>query len=205
MIVDKMSEFIGSKRIRINSRVSRLVHSGGRLDRVVLNDDAEVEVSTVVNTLPLSLSAKMLDPPPPPELLAAANAVKYRNLILCVFGLDRPSFSPNASLYFPGAEFPFTRLYEPKNRSRHMAPEGQTAIVLELPCFREDAVWNMSAEGVAPCCMGSVAARKTDWGRRSRMLCYLQIALCLSRARSGIGRACRTPRWPTSRPLRIST
>ena len=150
MIVDKMSEFIGSKRIRLNSRVSRLVHSHsrGRLDRVVLNDDAEVEVSTVVNTLPLTLSAKMLDPPPPPELLASANAVKYRNLILCVFGLDRPSFSPNASLYFPGAEFPFTRLYEPKNRSRQMAPEGQTAIVLELPCFREDAVWNMSAEAL---------------------------------------------------------
>ena len=71
MIVDKMSEFIGSKRIRVNSRVSRLVHSRGRLDRVVLNDDTEVEVSTVVNTLPLSLSVKMLDPPPPPELLAA--------------------------------------------------------------------------------------------------------------------------------------
>lgn len=148
MIVDKMSEFIGSKRIRLNSRVSRLVHSRGRLDRVILNDSAEVEVATVVNTLPLTLSAKMLDPPPPPQLLASANAVKYRNLILCVFGLDRPCFSPNASLYFPGAEFPFTRLYEPKNRSRHMAPEGQTAIVLELPCFGEDAVWNMSAEAL---------------------------------------------------------
>jgi len=148
MIVDKMSEFIGSKRIRTGSRVSRLVHSHGRLERVVLNDDAEVEVSTVVNTLPLTLSAKMLDPPPPPELLAAANAVKYRNLILCVFGLDRPAFSPNASLYFPAAQFPFTRLYEPKNRSRYMAPEAQTAIVLELPCFREDAVWNMSADAL---------------------------------------------------------
>lgn len=146
MIVDKMSERIGSERVRLNSRVSRLVHSRGRLQRVILNGDVEVAVSTVVNTLPLTLAAKMLDPPPPPELLAAANEVTYRHLILCVFGLDRPSFSPNASLYFPEAEFPFTRLYEPKNRSRYMAPEGQTAIVLELPCFRADAVWNMSSE-----------------------------------------------------------
>lgn len=145
MIVDKMSECLGRQRIRVNSRVSRLVHSRGRLDRVVLNDASEVEVSTVVNTLPLTLSANMLDPPPPPELLAAANAVQYRHLVLCVFGLARPCFSPNASLYFPDAGFPFTRLYEPKNRSRYMAPAGQTAIVLELPCFREDAVWNMSA------------------------------------------------------------
>ena len=145
-IVDRMSEFIGSGRIRLGSRVSRLLHSAGRLDRIILNGSTEVEATTVVNTLPLTLSARILDPPPPPEVLAAADAVRFRNLVLCVFGLDRPSFSPNASIYFPGAEFPFTRLYEPKNRSRHMAPEGQTAIVLELPCFAEDAVWSMPAE-----------------------------------------------------------
>ena len=144
-IVDRMSEFIGSGRIRLGSRVSRIRHSAGRFDRIILNGVTEVEASTVVNTLPLTLSARILDPPPPPEVLAAADAVRFRNLVLCVFGLDMPSFSPNASIYFPGAEFPFTRLYEPKNRSRHMAPEGQTAIVLELPCFAEDAVWNMPA------------------------------------------------------------
>lgn len=27
-----------------------------------------------------------------------------------------------------------------------MAPEGQTVIVLEIPCYSEDAVWNMSEE-----------------------------------------------------------
>ncbi len=145
-IVDRMSEFIGSERIRLGSRVSRIQHSEGRLDRVFLDGGTEMEASTVVNTLPLSLSAKILDPPPPPEVLAAADAVRFRNLVLCVFGLDRPSFSPNASIYFPGAEFPFTRLYEPKNRSRHMAPEGQTAIVLELPCFAGDAGWKMPEE-----------------------------------------------------------
>ena len=145
-IVDGMSEAIGEERIRLDSRVTRLSHSGGRIDRVVVNGREEVEVSTVVNTLPLTLSAKILDPPPPPEVLAAASAVRYRNLVLCVFCLDRPSFSPNASIYFPGEEFPFTRLYEPRNRSPHMAPEGKTAIVLETPCFPEDRVWNLPEE-----------------------------------------------------------
>ncbi len=142
-IVDGMSEAIGARRIRLDSRVTRIMHSGGRIDRVVVNGGEEVEVSTVVNTLPLTLSAKILDPPPPPEVLAAADAVRYRNLVLCVFCLDRPSFSPNASLYFPGEEFPFTRLYEPRNRSPHMAPEGKTAIVLEMPCFADDPLWSL--------------------------------------------------------------
>ena len=148
MVVDSLCASIGRERICTNCRVSRLVHSAGRIERVVVNDDIELGASTVVNTLPLTLSAKILDPLPSAEVLAAADAVKYRHLVMCVFGLDRQSFSPNASLYFPESKFPFTRIYEPKNRSPDMAPAGQTAIVVEWPCFDDDPVWSMPAEEV---------------------------------------------------------
>ena len=147
MIPDKLGEFIGYGRIHNKSRVSRLVHNAGKIERVILNNgNPEIRARTVINTLPLPLTLKILDPPPPPELIAAADVINYRHLVLCVFCLDLSSFSSNASLYFPSEAFPFTRLYEPKNRSRYMAPEGQTAIVLELPCYTEDAIWNMSDE-----------------------------------------------------------
>ena len=149
MIADKLSESIGYERIRTKSRVSRLVHKAGKIERVMLNDgETEIPATTVINTLPLTLALKILDPPPPPEFIDTAAAIKYRHLMLCVFCLNRNSFSPNASLYFPSEEFPFTRLYEPKNRSPYMAPEGQTTIVLELPCYTEDAIWNMSDEAL---------------------------------------------------------
>ena len=147
MIVDKLSECIGDEHIHTNSRISGLVHKSGKIERVILNNGAvELHANTVINTLPLTLSAKILDPPPPSDLLAIADSIKYRNLVLCIFGLNRAAFSPNASLYFPSGEFPFTRLYEPKNRSVYMAPESKTVIVLELPCYSDDAVWNMSDE-----------------------------------------------------------
>ena len=147
MIVDKLSEFIGDEHIHINSRVSQLIHRNGKIEQVILNNgDVELSSDTVISTLPLTLSAKILDPPPPSELLAIADSIKYRNLVLCVFGLNRTAFSPNASLYFPSEEFPFTRLYEPKNRSIHMAPKNQTVIVLELPCYSDDAIWSMPEE-----------------------------------------------------------
>lgn len=145
MIVDKLSETIGSERIHTKNRVSRLIHNAGKIQRVILNDgETEIPAATVINTLPLTLTLKILDPPPSPELIAAADAIKYRHVALCVFCLNRASYSPNASLYFPSEVFPFTRLYEPKNRSPYMAPEGRTAIVLELPCYADDALWNMS-------------------------------------------------------------
>ena len=145
MIVDKLSETIGYEHIHTKTRVSRLIHKAGKIQRVILNDrETEIPATTVINTLPLTLTLKILDPPPPADLIATAAAIKYRHLVLCVFCLNQSSFSPNASIYFPSNAFPFTRLYEPKNRSSYMAPEGQTAIVLELPCYTDDAVWNMS-------------------------------------------------------------
>ena len=51
--------------------------------------------------------------------------------------LDIPSFTENASIYFPEPTFPFTRIYEPKNRSNKMAPEDKTCIVVETPYDHE--------------------------------------------------------------------
>lgn len=148
MIADKLCEFIGAEHIKLNHRVSRIIHRDGKIARIVLNDDIDVHTTTVINTLPLTLTTRILTPPPPPEIRALADRIKYRHLVVCVFCLERAAFSPNASLYFPDARFPFTRLYEPKNRSPHMAPEGQTAIVLELPCYRDDAVWTLTTEAL---------------------------------------------------------
>ena len=47
--------------------------------------------------------------------------------------LDRPFFSDNASIYFPDKNIPFTRIYEPKNRSKYTAPINKTCIVAEVP------------------------------------------------------------------------
>lgn len=156
MISDKLCESIGEKHIKLKHRINRLIHKNGRIEHIIVNkgtntsgsttaqDNIEIPASIVINTLPLTLSMRMLEPAPPPELRALADTIKYRHLVLFVFCLNRDAFSQNASLYFPSKEFPFTRLYEPKNRSPHMAPKGQTVIVLELPCYSDDAVWNMS-------------------------------------------------------------
>ncbi len=155
MISDKLSEFIGAEHIKLKHRINRLIHKGQRIERIIINrgtgppnpsavqDNIEIPVSTVINTLPLSLSIRMLEPPAPPHLCAIADRIKYRHLVLCVFCLNREAFSANASIYFPSKEFPFTRLYEPKNRSPQMAPKGQTVIVLELPCYSDDTVWSL--------------------------------------------------------------
>jgi protoporphyrinogen oxidase len=74
--------------------------------------------------------------------------MRFRHLRLVVLGLDRPRLTPNASLYFPDRSVPFTRLYEPKNRSPDMAPDDQTVVVLERPCRPESEAWAQSDEAL---------------------------------------------------------
>ena len=75
----------------------------------------------------------ILEPSAPEDIITMANSLKFRNLRLAIFTLNCDSFSKNASIYFPEKKFPFTRLYEPKNRSISMAPKGKTCIVIEVP------------------------------------------------------------------------
>ena len=65
---------------------------------------------------------------------------------MCVLFLNRKKFSNNASIYFPDNMFPFTRIYEPKNRSSDMSPKDKTCIVLEVPCNKNDMIFNYSEE-----------------------------------------------------------
>jgi protoporphyrinogen oxidase len=143
MIAEATADALGREHIRTGARVTRLVHDGERLCYLEVNGE-RVPAETVVSTLPLTLVVRLLDPAPPAALQAVARLVRFRHLRLAVFGLPhRSRVSPNASLYFPSAQVPFTRLYEPKNRSAAMAPDGKTAVVMELPCDPEAEVWHM--------------------------------------------------------------
>ena len=57
--------------------------------------------------------------------------------------------SPDASIYFPDPGVPFTRIHEPRNRSRRMAPAGMTSLVVEFPFFAGEAVGEAPAGELA--------------------------------------------------------
>ncbi len=142
-IFKRMAETIGHEHIRYGSRITALRHDGTTIRSFVVNNGAEVRAGEVVSTLPLTSLITILDPPPPPEIVEIGERLSYRHLILAVFGIRRERVSDNASIYFPGRSEPYTRLYESKNRSRHMAPDGETSIVLEIPCQLADQYWSM--------------------------------------------------------------
>jgi protoporphyrinogen oxidase len=141
MIAEATADAMGRDHIRTDARITALEHDGRRITHVVINDEMRRNAETVVSTLPLTLVLRLLDPAPPAEIQELAASIQFRHLRLAVLGLDCPRLTRNASLYLPSSDIPFTRLYEPKNRSAHMAPDDQTVAVFELPCERDDPDW----------------------------------------------------------------
>lgn len=140
-IAARLAEEIGAGNIRLNCRITKLRHDGHKLSAIEINGSEILKPERVISTLAPAQMLSLLNPSPPEEVLNAAQQLKFRDLILVALFLKRPRVTANASMYFPSRDIPFTRLYEPKNRSWAMAPADQTCVVVEIPCFATDDVW----------------------------------------------------------------
>jgi protoporphyrinogen oxidase len=142
-IAERLADFCGAGNIHGNSRVTGVFHDHERIRAVEINNENTVPVDHVVSTLALPHFIKLMDPPPGKEILSLIETLRFRSMIVVAFFINKDSITDNGSIYFPSIRFPFTRVYEPKNRSRSMSPPGKTSLCVEIPCFTHGTFWNM--------------------------------------------------------------
>lgn len=152
--IGRLSERFGEEiakdnRVHTSSRLARLTHDGSRITGAgILNckKSYEFEGSQYISTIPMDTLVKIMDPAPPDEVMRAAGALRYRDLVIAAVKLNRPMVTDQAWIYIPEKKFPFGRLHEPKNWSSGMAPEDKTLVVVEFFCSAGDDVWSMGDE-----------------------------------------------------------
>ena len=132
-IFDALGAKIGPENIFLNKKVCNVYHDNNNILSITDNKGENNFINNLVYTAPIDELVRSLNPAPPKHILDKLKFIKYRELMICVLYLDLKSFSPNASIYFPDLECPFTRIYEPKNRSVKMSPIEKTCIVIEVP------------------------------------------------------------------------
>jgi protoporphyrinogen oxidase len=154
--------------VRTGARVKGLRHDGVRIRAVELDGGEVLEPDHVICTLPLPDIVRMLAPAPAPAVLDPARSLVFRSLRLVAFFLDKPGVTDNGTVYFPDAELPFTRVYEPRNRDAAMAPVGATSLVAEVPCSAGEPL-DQEPDGAL---LDRVQAIFTDigWIRRGEVL-----------------------------------
>ena len=144
MIFDKIKEEIQTNNIFLNSKITKIFHHNNKINALELNNTKKIEVDQLINSLPINFTANILEPKIPSKILDIVKTLRFRNLRIVVIFLQMKNFSNYASIYFPDKKIPFTRLYEPKNRSKYMAPTNKTCIVIEVPCDKKDQIYSIN-------------------------------------------------------------
>lgn len=133
-LFEKMKKFCGEEHIKTGKRVTGLLHDNQCIKAIEINGEEKIKAEVIVSTLPNTLLAKGFSPSIP-DLSEKLSGLRFRHVMLVVLIIDKPSVTAAASIYFPGEDFLFTRVVEPKNRSKWMAPANKTALVAEVPYF----------------------------------------------------------------------
>lgn len=145
-IFKSIGDYVGQENISFNSNVVEIHHDNNLIKNLIVENNEAFPIKSLISTLPLNLLIRYLRPTAPKDIMNISNNLKYRGLRLAIISLDLNSFSDNASIYYPQSNIPFTRIYEPKNRSKNMAPSDKTCIVVEVPCQPEDLIYNNSED-----------------------------------------------------------
>lgn len=146
-ITEKIGQKLGAENIQTHSAVTGIFHDNNRITHIEVNGTKTIAAANVISTLPLPLFARLFKPALPQNMLDIAKDMQFRNLVLVAFAINKPAISQSASIYFPGKEI-FTRIVEPRNRSIYMSPKNRTSLVVEIPCFAEDKIWNGNDEEI---------------------------------------------------------
>jgi protoporphyrinogen oxidase len=142
----------GGNSVRLNAGVERVHRDGDRVTAITVGtaDGPErVEGDEFVSSIPLTYLVQIMDPPAPAEVIRAASALTFRNIITVNLMLRRRQVTPDTWLYVHDRNILFGRLHEPKNWSPAMVPgDDYTSIVAEYFCSFGDEIWQMTDDAL---------------------------------------------------------
>ncbi len=93
-----------------------------------------------LSTIPLDQLVSLLEPDEIEPL--PFRSLRFLNIVLD--GVE--NVSPNTWMYTPEKDILMTRVQEPKRRSPYSAPEGKTSLMLEIPCEKDEYIWNVNGD-----------------------------------------------------------
>ncbi len=148
IISQRLADACSWENIKTECRVTKIFRNNNAIKAVEINYNTTIEIDKLVSTIPLNLFIAMIDPPPPEEILTISHNIKYRDILLVAIHLNKKQVTSDATLYFPQPDIPFTRIYEPKNRSSLMSPPGRTSLVAEIPIAPQDDIIREGEDGL---------------------------------------------------------
>ncbi|MFB3895297.1 MAG: FAD-dependent oxidoreductase [bacterium] len=146
-ISDKLADYIRYQKSQIlnNQVVIGFRKSSNRIEKIIIEDKTdnskrEIEVDSIISTIPLPILVPLLTEDE--KLRTICRSLKFQNIILVCLMFKKDRVTDDTWLYFPEKQYPFTRMYEPKNFYTGLCPEGKSSLGIEITCGADSSVWS---------------------------------------------------------------
>jgi len=133
----------------LNKTVTGIKHDSARVTSLELldnrlNQTEEKNCDHIFSSIPLPGLVKILKPRAPATILAAADRLRFRSILIVNVILDKEHLFPDQWIYVHSPNVKLGRIQNYKNWSPAMVPDfKKTSLGLEYFCTEEDALWNM--------------------------------------------------------------
>ena len=146
-IFEKMRVKTAANNYHLKSQITKVFHNGKRIEKIEINNSFCHDIDLIVSSLSLDILGRAMQPTIPKKIIKVIDSIKYRDIILCTFFINKKNINKNGSIYFPSEKYWFTRIYEAKNRSKYMSPKNKTSLSVEIPTQSNSPIWQLE-EGV---------------------------------------------------------
>jgi len=149
MLWERMAEAVasGAGETRLGAPVQRILRDGDRVTGFVVAHGDDVQTMTgsaYIGSMPLSVAARMMDPPPPDEVIRAADGLNHRDFLTVCLIVEGSDLFPDNWIYIHDPSVYMGRLQNFKNWSAEMVPEeGRSSLGAEYFVTRGDHLWQM--------------------------------------------------------------
>ena len=151
MMWERCAEIVtdrGSKVV-FDSAVTKIEHAGGRAVAVTTETDGaptRYECTEVVSSMPISALLRAMDPPPPADVLAAADALRYRAHITVGLVVTEGASFPDNWIYINDANVKVGRVQNFGRWSPYLVKDNKVCLGLELFVNEGDEWWTKTDE-----------------------------------------------------------
>ena len=133
--------------ILCNQEVDAVETARGRITAVTSRDTttgalARHECDYCINTIPLPLLVRKMNPPPAPEVLESCDYLKFKPITIHGLLVDKPKCIDGLYIYY--RERIFHRVGEPKNAGLVVTPSDHSVLIVETTCEMGDEKWRVT-------------------------------------------------------------
>ncbi len=130
--------------ITFGATVTRVEHTDGRAVAVTASTvgaPTRHECTDVISSMPIGALLRAMDPPPPDDVLAAADALRYRDFITVALVVPEAVGFPDNWIYVNDATVEVGRIQNFGRWSPYLVKDGRTCLGLEFFVSEGDHMW----------------------------------------------------------------